>query len=101
MKRFATTVIALGCASLVYAQSDKVKTKVKAEDGARVVSYSGCVQTTPSHTYVLEHVAPVSRETTINADGSASTTNPARTYAPVVCKTKPGFVTFAAATPSN
>lgn len=74
MKLFTTTVLALGCASLVYAQSDKIKTRVKAEDGARVVSYSGCVQTTPSHTYVLEHVAPVSRETTINADGSASTT---------------------------
>ena len=75
MRRFATTfVLALGCAGLVYAQSDKVKTKVKAEDGARVVTYSGCVQSTPSRSYVLEHVAPVSKETTINADGSASTT---------------------------
>jgi len=74
MKLITTTVLALGCASLVYAQTDKIKTKVKADDGAKVVSYSGCVQTTPAHTYVLEHIAPVSRETTINADGSSSTT---------------------------
>ena len=74
MKRIATTVLALGCASLVYAQTDKVKTKVKADDGAKVVSYSGCVQSTPSRSYVLEHVAPVSRETTINEDGTATQT---------------------------
>src|ERR1051325_868316 len=75
MKRFATTcILALGCASLVHAQSDKVKTTVKTDDGARLVSYSGCVQSTPAHTYVLEHVAPVSKSTTFNADGSATTT---------------------------
>lgn len=75
MKRFATTaVLAIGCASLVYAQTDKIKTKVKADDGAKVVSYSGCVQTTPAHSYVLEHVAPVSRQTTVNEDGSSTTT---------------------------
>ena len=74
MKIITTTVLALGCASLVYAQTDKIKTKVKADDGAKIVSYSGCVQSTPAHTYVLEHVAPVSRETTVNADGSTTTT---------------------------
>jgi len=74
MKLITTTVLALGCASLVYAQTDKIKTKMKADDGAKVVSYSGCVQSTPSRSYVLEHVAPVSRETTINADGTATQT---------------------------
>jgi len=75
MKRLAMTfVLTLGCAGLVYAQSDKVKTKVKADDVGKVVTYSGCVQSTPSRSYVLEHVAPVSRETTVNADGSSSTT---------------------------
>jgi hypothetical protein len=75
MKRLATTfVLAVGCAGLVYAQSDKVKTKVKADDGAKVVSYSGCVQSTPTRSYVLEHVAPVSRETTVGTDGTTTTT---------------------------
>ena len=74
MKRFATIVLALGCVSLVHAQSDKVKTQVKADDGARVVSYSGCVPSTPARTYVLEHVAPVSKSTTVNGDGSTTTT---------------------------
>jgi len=75
MKRFATTfVLALGCTGLVYAQSDKVKTKVKADDGAKVVTYSGCVQSTPTRSYVLEHVAPVSRETTVGTDGTTTTT---------------------------
>jgi len=73
MKRFATFVVALGCASLVHAQSDKVKTTVKTDD-AKIVSYAGCVQSTPAHTYVLEHVAPVSKSTTVNADGSTTTT---------------------------
>ncbi len=75
MKRFATMfVVTLGCAGLVYAQSDKVKTSVKADDGARVVTYSGCVQSTPSRSYVLDHVAPVSKQTTVNSDGTATTT---------------------------
>jgi hypothetical protein len=74
MKRLTTFVLALGCASLVYAQSDKVKTTVKADDGAHRVTYTGCVQSTQSRSYVLEHVAPVSRETTVNSDGSSSTT---------------------------
>ncbi len=77
MKVFTTCMLALGCASLVYAQSDKIKTKVKTDD-AHVVSYSGCVQSTASRSYVLEHVAPVSKSTTLNADGSATTTT---TYA--------------------
>src|SRR5438477_12909715 len=78
MKRLATFALALGCASLVHAQSDKVKTTIKTDD-ARVVTYTGCVQTgTQSRTYVLDHVAPVRRTTEFNADGSSTTTT---TYA--------------------
>jgi hypothetical protein len=73
MKRITTFILALGCASLVHAQSDKVKTTVKTDD-AHAVTYTGCVQTTQGRSYVLEHVAPVSRSTTTNIDGSTTTT---------------------------
>ena len=78
MKRLTTFVLALGCASLVHAQSDKVKTTVKTDD-AHLVTYTGCVQSsTQPRSYVLEHVAPVSKSTTVNSDGSSTTTT---TYA--------------------
>jgi hypothetical protein len=78
MKRISTFILALGCASLVHAQSDKIKTTVKTDD-AHAVTYTGCVQTgTRTKTYVLDHVAPVRRTTETNADGSSTTTT---TYA--------------------
>lgn len=78
MKRISTFILALSCASLVYAQSDKVKTTVKTDD-AKVVTYTGCVQSgTQAKTYMLDHVAPVSRSTTVSSDGSSTTTT---TYA--------------------
>ena len=78
MKRLATFALALGCASLAYAQSDKVKTTIKTDD-AHLVSYTGCVQSgTQTKSYVLDRVAPVRRTTEFNADGSTTTTT---TYA--------------------
>jgi len=78
MKRLATFALALGCASLVHAQSDKVKTTVKTDD-AHLVTYTGCVQSgTQTKSYVLDRVAPVRRTTEFNADGSTTTTT---TYA--------------------
>lgn len=87
MKRIAVFVVALGCASLVHAQSDKVKTTIKTDD-AHVVTYTGCVQSgTQTRTYVLDRVAPVRKTTEFNADGSTTTTT---TYALV----SDGTVTF-------
>ena len=78
MKRLAIFTLALGCASLVHAQSDKVKTTVKTDD-AHIVTYSGCVQSgTQARSYVLDHVAPIRKTTEFNADGSTTTTT---TYA--------------------
>jgi hypothetical protein len=78
MKRLATFALALGCASLVHAQSDKVKTTIKTDD-AHLVTYTGCVQSgTQTKSYVLDRVAPVRRTTEFNADGSTTTTT---TYA--------------------
>jgi hypothetical protein len=78
MKRITTFIVALGCASLVSAQSDKIKTTTKTDD-ARLVTYTGCVQTgTQTKSYVLDHVAPVRKTTDFNADGSSTTTT---TYA--------------------
>jgi len=82
MKRFATIVLALGCASLLApqasAQSNETKTKTKTEH-ASTVSYTGCVQTGgQTRTYVLDHVAPIRKTTELNADGSTTTST---TYA--------------------
>ena len=78
MKRLAMFALALGCASLVHAQSDKVKTTIKTDD-AHLVTYTGCVQSgTQTKSYVLDRVAPVRRTTEFNADGSTTTTT---TYA--------------------
>jgi len=78
MKRLATFALALGCASLASAQSDKVKTTIKTDD-AHLVTYTGCVQSgTQTKSYVLDRVAPVRRTTEFNSDGTTTTTT---TYA--------------------
>jgi len=78
MKRLATFALAIGCASLAYAQSDKVKTTVKTDD-AKLVTYTGCVQSgAQTRSYVLDHVTPIRKTTDFNADGSTTTTT---TYA--------------------
>src|SRR4051812_9186233 len=78
MKRISTFILALSSASLVYAQSDKIKTTVKTDD-AHAVTYTGCVQTgSQAKSYVLDHVAPVRKTTEFNSDGSTTTTT---TYA--------------------
>src|SRR3954453_16619765 len=83
MTRISTFALALGCATALAtqaanAQSDKVKTTVKTDD-AKLVTYVGCVQTGPqARSYVLDHVAPVSKTTERSADGSTTTTT---TYA--------------------
>jgi hypothetical protein len=77
-KHISTFVLALGCASLVHAQSDKIKTTIKTDD-AHAVTYTGCVQTgQQARSYVLDHVTPVRKTTDFNADGSTTTTT---TYA--------------------
>jgi len=74
MKRISMFILALGCASLVHAQSDKIKTTVKTDD-AHAVTYTGCVQTGgQARSYVLDHVTPVRKTTEFNADGSSTTT---------------------------
>src|SRR5881394_3038384 len=73
-KHISAFILALGCASLVHAQSDKVKTTVKTDD-AHLVTYTGCVQSgSQARSYVLDHVAPIRKTTEFNADGSTTTT---------------------------
>jgi len=80
MKRFSTTIaLAFGCAALVvpsaFAQSTETKTKTKTEH-ASVVTYTGCIATSPAQTrtYVLNNVVPTEKTTTLRSDGTASTT---------------------------
>jgi hypothetical protein len=74
--------LALGCASLVHAQSDKVKTTIKTDD-AHLVTYTGCVAEGPqTRTFVLNKVMPVGQttQTTTDASGVSSSTT-TTTYA--------------------
>jgi hypothetical protein len=82
MKRISAFVLALGCASLLAthadAQSDKIKTTTKTDD-AKMVTYTGCVQSgTQTKSYVLDHVTAVRKTTEFSADGTTTTTT---TYA--------------------
>src|SRR5436190_23231071 len=68
MRRFiVSTTVALGCAFTVaiHAQDTTMKSKTKVSGGdAKVVTYTGCVQTgTETESYILEKAVPVSRTT--------------------------------------
>ena len=70
MRRLLTTfVMAVGCMSMLQAQSQTTesKTKIKTDD-AKTMTFSGCVQTgTETRTYILHNVVPV--RTTTEAIG--------------------------------
>jgi len=63
MRRFiVSTTVALGCAFTVaiHAQDTTMKSKTKVSGGdAKVVTYTGCVQTgTETESYILEKAVP-------------------------------------------
>ena len=62
------------------AQESRTSTVVKGDDGAKTVTYTGCVQTgTETRSFVLDHIVPISRTTTQTAGTSGVTTT--TTYA--------------------
>ena len=85
MKRFmASTTVALACAFGIAAHAQdttiKSKTKIDGKD-AKVVTYTGCVQTgTETQSYVLQHAVPVSRTTRTEVGTSGPTTSTTTTY---------------------
>ena len=74
MRRMLTTfVVVLGCMSMLQAQSQTTesKTKIKTDD-AKMMTFSGCVQTgTETKTYILQNVVPI--RTTTEAVGTGGT----------------------------
>ena len=70
-----------GLAGAVNAQDTTTKEKVKVKGGAaQTVSYTGCVATgSETTTYVLNHVAPVSK-TVEDRSGAVSTTTTTTSY---------------------
>ena len=85
MRRFiASTTVALACACAVAVQAQdttiKSKTKIDGKD-AKVVTYTGCVQTgTETQSYVLQRAVPVSRTTRTEIGTSGPTTSTTTTY---------------------
>jgi hypothetical protein len=82
MKRFLTaTILALGCSvAFINAQDTKttIETKVDGKKGD-TVTYTGCVQSgSETKTFVLNHVVPMSRSTTVTGTTGTTTTT---TYA--------------------
>jgi hypothetical protein len=87
MKRFfAATVVALGCSvAFAHAQDTKTTTVTKVDGKApQTVTYTGCVQTgTETKSFILNHVAPMSRSTTTTGTtGSTTTTTTTYTLVP-------------------
>ena len=85
MRRFiVSTTVALGCAFTVaiHAQDTTMKSKTKVSGGdAKVVTYTGCVQTgTETESYILEKAVPVSRTTRTEVGTSGPTTSTTTTY---------------------
>ena len=74
MRFIGTLAVALACAFglTVNAQDTKIKseTKIKADD-AKTMTYTGCVQTGSSKTYMLDSVVPVTR--TVERTGTSGT----------------------------
>ena len=56
-----------------HAQSTETKTKIKTEHG-KTMTYTGCVGSTETRTYVLQNVTPVSRTETTTASGTTVST---------------------------
>jgi hypothetical protein len=82
MKRFLTaTILALGC-SVAFINAQDTKTTIETKvDGkkAETVTYTGCVQSgTETKTFILNHVVPMSRSTTVTGTTGTTTTT---TYA--------------------
>jgi hypothetical protein len=78
MKRFfVVTVLALGC-SVALASAQDTKTTIETKvDGkkADTVTYTGCVQSgTETKTFILNHVVPMSRSTTVTGTTGSTTT---------------------------
>jgi len=74
MRRMLTTaVVVFGCMSMLQAQSQTTesKTKIKTDD-AKMMTFSGCVQTgTETRSYILQNVVPI--RTTTEAIGTGGT----------------------------
>jgi hypothetical protein len=70
MRLIATLTLAIACgfAAAPQAQESRTKEKVKG-DGARTVTFTGCVQPgTEARTYVLNQAIPVGRTTTVTQE---------------------------------
>ena len=85
MRRFiASTTVALGCAFAisVHAQDTTIKSKTKVSGGdAKLVTYTGCVQTgMETQTYRLEKAVPVSRTTRTEIGTAGPITSTTTTY---------------------
>jgi hypothetical protein len=74
---FAATVLALGC-SVAFANAQNTKTTIETKvDGkkADTITYTGCVQSgTETKTFILNHVVPMSRSTTVSGTSGTTTT---------------------------
>ena len=89
MKRVILALsFALTSAALLAAQDIKTETKVKTDDDAKAVMFTGCLQTgTTAARFILENAVPVKRETKtetrVNPAGApqSSTTTTTTTYA--------------------
>ena len=76
MRRLITTFTVAGATMLAmhaHAQSTETKTKIKTEH-AKTMTYTGCVGSTETRTYVLQNVAPVSKTETTTASGTTVST---------------------------
>jgi hypothetical protein len=76
MRRLITTFAVAGATMLAmhaHAQSTETKTKIKTEHG-KTMTYTGCVGSTETRTYVLQNVTPVSRTETTTASGTTVST---------------------------
>lgn len=80
MRRYALALsMALGIAMAAHAQETTTRTTTKTEgDKAKTVTYTGCLQTTETKSYVLDKVVPVGQTTTVGPTGTAYSTT---TYA--------------------
>ncbi len=90
MKRFsAFFALALGLTVAAHAQNTKTTTVTKTEGDpgkARMMTYTGCVQTgTQARTYVLNQAVAVGQTTTVSPGGGSATT--VTTYALVPAET--------------